>query len=125
MADVVIIEDSQYQRGVLKWMLNKHGYSVHEAADGKIGLELVATVRPDCITIDIAMPVMDGLGGLKALQEIGDDTPKIIMSADIQKSTHDICIGLGADVVLTKPPREDELIQTIKRLVSERSLATP
>jgi two-component system chemotaxis response regulator CheY len=123
MADIIIIDDSRYMRDILRAMLEKHGHKVEEAADGKLGLELVAKVHPDCITIDLSMPVLDGLGVLKELQERGIELGKIVVSADVQKTTRESCIGFGADAFLNKPPQEEELIETIARLVGERAEA--
>ncbi len=106
MADIIINDDSRYTRDILRAMLEKHGHKVEEAADGKLGLELVAKVHPDCITIDLSMPVLDGLGVLKELQERGIELGKIVVSADVQKSTRETCIGFGADAFLNKTLEE-------------------
>ena len=125
MAEIVIIEDSRFMRGILREMLEKHGHSVQQATNGKLGLELVAEVHPDCITLDIAMPELDGLEVLRAIQERGIEAKTIVVSADVQQSTRESCLRFGADAFLNKPPREEELIQTIERLVGERSEVVP
>ncbi|TDI44684.1 MAG: response regulator [Acidobacteria bacterium] len=102
-------------------ILEKQGPSVQEAANGRLGLELVTKVRPDCITLDLSMPGIEGQGVLEAIQECGIDVRKIVGSADVTKSTRESCTGFGADAFLNKPPREEELIETVARLVGERA----
>ena len=62
MAEIVVIDDSGFTRSILRTWLEEKGHSVQEAADGRLGVELVSEVRPDLITLDLNMPEMDGLG---------------------------------------------------------------
>lgn len=124
MAEIIVIDDSRYARDILRGMLESHGHSVQEAADGLLGLKLVSEVNPDLITLDMTMPEMDGLSVLKTLQQRHSDVPTIVISADIQTTTREACLECGADAFLNKPAREEELIETIERLLGERTEAS-
>lgn len=58
---IVIIEDDASQQKALRLALEKEGYDVHGAVNGKEGIELVHTVKPDIIFCDVIMPVMTGI----------------------------------------------------------------
>ena len=104
MADILIIEDSSFMRGILRKMLEQHGHTVREASNGRLGLEAIRESCPACATIDIAMPEMDGLELLQNIQELGLDMNIVMVSADIQDSTRERCIEFGANTFLNKPP---------------------
>jgi len=57
---VLVIEDNEQNLYLVKFILEKHGYEVCEARDGREGIEMAATVNPDLILLDIQLPVMDG-----------------------------------------------------------------
>ena len=120
MALILIIDDSAYMRGKIRDMLKVDGYEILEASDGIKGLQITATHKPDCILLDIIMPAMDGLKILKSLSEKELKLPTIVVTADIQESTRKRCLELGAAAVINKPPKEDELRNTIIEVLSSR-----
>lgn len=80
---VEIVEDEPSLIEALRNKLNKEGFSVLEARNGKIGLDLALKERPDLILLDIIMPVMDGLTMLQELRkkdEWGKNVPVIILT---------------------------------------------
>ncbi|MBD3306542.1 response regulator [candidate division KSB3 bacterium] len=103
MAKVLIVDDSLFQRRIIRRILQKAQHDVEEASSGQQGLEMVRSVAPDCIILDILMPDVDGLSFLKTLQDQGDTTPVIVLTADIQETTRQECIAYGAKEVLHKP----------------------
>jgi twitching motility two-component system response regulator PilH len=70
---------------------------------------------PDCILLDILMPEVNGLSFLQQLRGKGATTPVVVLTADIQETTCQECLKLGAEEVVHKPllPAEGEKLRTI------------
>jgi len=116
MAKILVIDDSLFQRGRIREILKKiDEYEIQEAADGRQGLEMITTFAPDCIVLDILMPNMDGLSFLRTLQKQEENTPVIVLTADIQETTRQECLKLGAKGVVHKPllPSEADKLRAI------------
>jgi len=110
-----VIDDSSFQR---KW-ISKHiadlGHVTVEAADGKQGIDMVSSEHPDCITVDLNMPVMDGIAFLKDMKEKNVATPIIVVTADIQAATKKQCSLLGATAFVNKPCEKADLNDAIQQ----------
>ncbi|MDY7079859.1 MAG: response regulator [Chloroflexota bacterium] len=119
MPQILIIEDSAYQRHRVGRALKSEGYDLLTAVNGFEGLEMVATNTPDCIVLDLIMPEMSGIKVLQTLQDQGADMPKVVLTADIQEDTRRQCLHLGASAFITKPLREDELVNTVRQALDE------
>ncbi|MEW6109882.1 MAG: response regulator [Nitrospirota bacterium] len=120
MALILIIDDSMYMRGKIHGILKEDGHEILEADNGLKGLQMVSRHSPDCILLDIIMPGMDGLKILKTLSDQKRGIPMIVVTADIQESTRKQCIELGAAAVINKPPKEDELRSTIRKVINTK-----
>ena len=119
MANVLIVDDSLMMRKFISMALSDEGYDLSEAAGGKEAIDLVNAAPPDCMVLDLLMPDMVGtkvLETLKKENQVG--FPIIVMTADIQQSTQETCMALGAYRVLTKPPKGDELCSTIREAMA-------
>jgi len=79
---IIIVEDEKPLSGILTDKLQKAGYEVIEACNGKDGLEKIQKEKPDLILLDLIMPKMDGMTMLKELRdrEVGKDIPVIILT---------------------------------------------
>ena len=113
MALILIVDDSAFQRGILRRIVTGAGHDVLEAEEGNAGLEIAAANKPDCILVDLIMSGMDGLTLLENLQGSHMDIPVIVITADTQDSTREKCMGLGAATVVLKPVKEDKLCPII------------
>jgi two-component system chemotaxis response regulator CheY len=91
-------------------------HEVIEAEDGKSTLALISQHKPDILLLDMLMPEMDGLEVLDAL---GKDRsiPVIMLSADIQQTTKDQAMEKGVNAFLHKPPKPDEILKTIDKVL--------
>ena len=116
MALVLIIDDSMTTRG-LRRLVKGEGHETLEAADGQKGLELADAHGPDCIVLDLIMPVMGGLEVLEALRDKGSKIPVIVLSADIQEIVREDCLKLGANAFINKPHIRNELLGTINNVL--------
>lgn len=118
MPKILIVDDSLFQRKTISQMLVEAGYEVVEAKDGLDGLEKALSLKPDCILTDLLMPQMDGIELISALKAKGSVTPLFVLSADIQESKKRICLEMGVNGFLSKPPKKYELIDAIARHVT-------
>lgn len=81
-ARVVVTDDSGFMRRILSSGLEKKGHTIiGEAKDGDEALALCEQLDPDVLTLDLAMPGLDGIGVLKALKAAGKDIPVVVVSA--------------------------------------------
>ncbi len=99
---VVVIDDDPATRDLLSRFLVKDGFEVREAADGKSGLDLVRTVHPHVVLLDVTMPRMDGWSVLRALRADPElsATPVIMVTI---LDEHSLAFSLGATDYLQKP----------------------
>ena len=117
MHTAIIIDDSKTSRSVLRTILEDHGYEVlAEAVNGLEGYEKYCELKPDFVTLDITMPVMDGIETLVKIKEFDPNAQIIMVTAAGQKSKMLEAIKLGAAEFLTKPFETDQIISIIESL---------
>ena len=122
MKTILLIDDSETQRVVLTDRLQRLGYLVTSAADGRAGLRELYNRRPDIVLLDVLMPELDGWGTLERIREISD-VPVIMLTS--QDTEIDRVRGLrgGADDYVGKPFSPAELaarVEAVLRRTGER-----
>ena len=111
MSTVMIIDDSKTSRSILKNILTKNGYEVvAEAENGQDGYDKYCELNPDFVTLDITMPVMDGIETLVKIKEYDPDAKVIMVTAAGQKGKMLDAIKLGAAEFVTKPFETEQII---------------
>ena len=113
MLKILVVDDSLFQRKSICQILTDAGYEVVEATDGQDGLEKALSIRPDCILTDLLMPRKDGIEFISELKAKGPTPPLFVLTADIQESKRRLCMELGVDGFLSKPPKKWELLGAI------------
>ncbi len=113
MQKIIIIEDEKTISDIIKYNLEKEGYSVYTAYDGISGLESIENINPDLILLDIMMPKMDGLEVCKRVRQTSD-TPIIMLTAKAEEIDKVVGLEIGADDYITKPFGMRELIARVK-----------
>ena len=105
MFKILIIEDNDDNRDILKHQLEYLGYEVVEAADGLDGLNQVEKERPDLVIVDIMMPGIDGREVARRLRADSKTKDLPILAATVLFHTEDIhsCLAAGCNDVLSKP----------------------
>ncbi len=115
---ILVVDDEQSIRVLLRQILNDAGYRVAEAVDGVDALAKVRSLTPNLIILDLMMPQLSGFDVLSALRSdpVTSAVPVIILSVldDRRKG-----LRLGADAYLTKPLNTDEILATIERLLEQ------
>lgn len=113
MAYTILIADDEAEiRELLRLYLEKDGYRVLEAADGRSALSLLETQEIDMALLDIMMPEVDGYHVLKKLRE-NSNMPVMILSAKNQDADKILGLDLGADDYLAKPFNPMEAVARI------------
>jgi sigma-B regulation protein RsbU (phosphoserine phosphatase) len=120
-APVLIVDDDDAVRGVFRRVLERAGWSVLEAANGRLGLELCREHQPGLVLCDLRMPEMDGLQVLTALASEHPETPVIMISG--QGTMNDAIEALrgGAWDFVSKPLPDNEILRHAVRRGLERS----
>lgn len=113
MAYTILVADDEMEiRELLRLYLEKDGYQVLEAADGRSALSLLETGEIDMALLDIMMPEVDGYHVLKKLRE-NNNMPVMILSAKNQDADKILGLDLGADDYLAKPFNPMEAVARI------------
>lgn len=115
MSLILIVDDSQYQRNIIKKMLETEGYEFLEAENGLSAMKETLAHNPDCALVDKLMPELDGEKYLQFLKQNNLTMPVIVITADIQESTRNQCINLGAFDVVNKPFKAEKLKEILQR----------
>ena len=113
MACILVVDDSAFTRNRIKSTLGAAGFETLEADSGLKCLSALDARIPDCIVLDLNMPEMNGFEVLEHLKETGSKIPVIMCSADLQESSRERCMELGARDMITKPPKKDQLLAAI------------
>lgn len=117
MKKVLVVDDAAFMRVSIKKMLSSNGYEiVGEAENGEIAIQKYQELSPDIVTMDITMPEMDGLTGLKKILEINPGANIVMISAMGQESMVREAVLTGAKGFIVKPFKEDVIIDALKNL---------
>ena len=122
MATIMIVDDSAFMRGSLKYIVESAGHNVVGTAnDGKEALKLCRKLKPDIVTLDILMSGMDGLSALEAIKKESSGTKVIIVSALGQEEKQKEAYELGALGYIRKPFKQTEIVDEIRRVLASDS----
>ncbi|MFQ5947318.1 MAG: response regulator transcription factor [Acidimicrobiia bacterium] len=104
---VLVVDDEPMVREVVVRYLERDGFRVHEAGDGRAALEALAAHRFDLVVLDLMLPVVDGIDVLRAIRR-HDQVPVILLTARDDELDRVLGLELGADDYVVKPfsPRE-------------------
>ncbi len=119
MAKIMVVDDAAFLRVMLKEILVQGGHEVIvEASNGEEAVQKYKTWRPELVTMDVTMPVMEGL---KALQEIRkfDPQAKVVMCSSIgQRNVILDAIHFGAKDYIVKPFQSTRVLEAVNRAYS-------
>ena len=118
MARILIVDDSLLARHSPSNIIRDLGHETATAENGQQGLDLVLKETFDAVLIDLMMPVMDGVGFLRALKEHRIELPTVILSADIQETKRQECLSLGARAFLEKPGTAQKISRMLDELLA-------
>jgi two-component system, chemotaxis family, chemotaxis protein CheY len=115
---VLIVDDAIFMRSILKKLVSKtEGFSVvGEASNGSEAIEKFKALKPDIVTLDIVMPIKDGIQTLRELLLLSPAAKVFMISAMGQEMLKDEALSLGAAGFIEKPFKEDEVVRTLRSI---------
>jgi len=126
---LLLIEDNEQNRYLATFLLERHGYAVVSAADGRRGIEIARTLVPSVILLDIQLPLMDGYSVARELSQIESlrTTPIIAVTSYAMVGDREKCLEAGCSGYVEKPIDPETFVAELRRLgLPEASpLATP
>ena len=124
---ILVVEDDPDLRRILKLQLNSQGYEVTEAENGAEGFRSIQAGIPECVILDLMMPVMDGFGFLKRVRSIMDtkDVPILILTASEDERNRVRGFQYQADAYMRKPYDLEELAAEIDKLMAAAAAKQP
>ncbi|MCL2469608.1 MAG: response regulator [Alphaproteobacteria bacterium] len=117
-ARILLVEDNDTNRLVVRRYLEKAGFSPDEAQDGEQALEMTQSTAYDVILMDVSMPVMDGLmaaSRIRASKGPNKDTTIIALTAHAMEGDRQRCLAVGMNDYLEKPLAYDKLVAALER----------
>lgn len=116
---ILIAEDHEVTRSLLRMMIEHMGFNVLEAHDGKMALEMARSKRPDLLVVDIMMPEVHGLAVCHQLKT--DPSTQglkiIVVSVKNYPADQEQAYQAGADLFISKPVQEKDFLLAIKKLL--------
>lgn len=119
MINILVTDDSAFQRNIIISILKDQNYGYMEAANGTEAIEATLKYKPDLILLDLYMPDSDGFDFLAEAKRLKLNIPVVMLTSDIQDTTKEKCLKLGAVDFLTKPVLKEDLLEKISELEHE------
>ncbi len=119
MAKILIVEDNEMNRDMLSRRLERRGFAVVMAVDGRQGVDMTRSERPDLVLMDMSLPVMDGWAATHAIK--GDPElaviPVIALTAHAMDGDREKAMAAGCDDYDTKPIELPRLLEKIAKFL--------
>jgi len=117
---ILITDDTAFMRLLLQKILTENGYEVvGEADNGKESVRLFEKYRPDLVTMDITMPILNGVEALKRIRELDPNAQVLMVSAMGQKNMVMQALREGARGFLVKPFEKDKVLQAVAEVLGQ------
>jgi two-component system OmpR family response regulator len=114
---ILVVDDEENIRFLLVSALSHFGFDVHAASSGGEAMQMIESVRPDLVVLDVMMPDVDGFAVLRRLRAARDMTPVLFLTA--RDGTEDLVHGLtlGADDYVKKPFSLEEVVARVRTIL--------
>ncbi len=123
MPKILLIDDSADIRALVCLLLRQGGHTVVEAEDGRVGLELVRTTRPDLVLTDMALPGLSGWDITRILKSDPElaEIPIVALTAHAMRGDRERALATGCDGFIVKPIDDEKFEQTIRSFLKSES----
>ncbi|HIP70237.1 MAG TPA: response regulator transcription factor [Anaerolineae bacterium] len=115
-AKILVVEDDETLQETLVWNLERQGYKVTAAGNGRTALNLARDKKPDLIILDVMLPGLDGIDVCRILRK-ESATPILMLTARTEEVDKIVGLEIGADDYMTKPFSMRELLVRVKALL--------
>ncbi len=123
---VLIVDDISFVRKTLKQILINQGYRVvGEAENGEEAIQLYRETNPTIVTMDLVMPIMNGVEATKRILQFDSEAKIIILSAMMQENLVTDAIVAGAKDYIMKPFQTDEVARIVKQVIQNTNEFDP
>lgn len=114
---VLVIEDNEQNLYLMRFLLERHGFSVADAASGRLGLALAQKLKPDLILLDIQLPEMDGYAVAAELRKLDAQkkTPIIAVTSHAMVGDREKALASGATDYIEKPINPETFVSQLRR----------
>jgi DNA-binding response OmpR family regulator len=119
-ARILVVDDDDDIRGLVRTLLERAGADVHDAADGREGLREFHAWRPDLVVLDVSMPDLDGWTVLERIRDMSD-VPVLMLTARGDELERVRGLHAGADDYVVKPFGKQELVARVQALIRRAS----
>jgi len=118
---ILVIEDNEQNLYLVRFMLEKHGFTIREARDGRQGISLASELRPDLILLDIQLPMLDGYAVAAGLRKDPAlrDTPIIAVTSFAMPGDREKVLAAGATDYIEKPIDPNTFVDQICKHLSK------
>jgi CheY-like chemotaxis protein len=124
MVKILLVEDNEMNRDMLSRRLQRKGYDVVIAVDGKEGIVMALSERPELILMDISLPILDGLEASRQIKASSEtqNIPIIALTAHTMPGDREKCLEAGCDDYDTKPIDMQRLLGKIEVLLNKETM---
>lgn len=114
---ILVIEDNEQNLYLMRFLLEKKGFTVIEATDGEKGVEMAKELKPNLILLDIQLPKMDGYAVARELRKNNEltETPIVAVTSYAMVGDRERVLAAGADGYIEKPIDPDKFVDQIKK----------
>ncbi len=112
---ILIVDDEEDFRAILKVVLERAGYTVFQAPNGTEGLKQFSSIRPDLLIVDLSMPDMDGIEVTRRIRTQGSGVPILMLTVRSQILTVSEGLAAGVTDYVLKPFDKDDLLKRVER----------
>ena len=114
---ILVIEDNEQNLYLVRYILEQKNYEVFAAPDGKSGIEMAASLKPDMILLDIQLPVMDGYAVARNLRQNPDlaETPIVAVTSYAMHGDREKVMEAGCNGYIEKPIDPDTFVAKIEQ----------
>jgi two-component system cell cycle response regulator DivK len=118
---ILVVEDQEDNRRIIRDLLTSAGYELIEATDGEEGVRLAASERPDLILMDIQLPVLDGHEATRQIKQNPElrHIPIIVVTSYALSGDDQKAMAAGSDGYVAKPFSPRQLLATIRKFLPE------
>ena len=121
MSKVLVVEDNEMNRDMLKRRLERRGYDVIVSVDGEDGVIKAQSEKPDVILMDMDLPILDGWAATRKLKDSPDtqSIPVIALTAHAMAGDREKALDAGCDDYDTKPVEFSRLLEKMEKLLGK------
>ncbi len=120
---VLLVEDEPNIIESLTFLLERAGFEISVETNGRLGLEAALESQPDVLVLDVMLPELDGYEILRRLRadDRGTSLPILMLTAKGQREDRETALECGADLFLTKPFANSDIVSAVEQLAEQGS----